>query len=49
MVAKVVEEREGCYVRIKRLGIAQVANPGVLDDGLDEGLDVDCSKGSTMP
>ncbi len=34
-----VEEREGRYIRIKRLGIAQVANPGVFHYGLDEGLD----------
>ncbi len=34
-----VEEREGRYVRIKRLGIAQVVNPGVFHYGLDEGLD----------
>jgi hypothetical protein len=35
----VVEEREGLYVQVKRLGIAQVANPGVFDHSLNEGLD----------
>jgi hypothetical protein len=35
----VVEERKGHYVQIKLFGIAQVANPGVFDHSLDEGLD----------
>jgi hypothetical protein len=39
MVMKVVEECEGRYVRVKRLEIAQVANPGVVDHSLNEGLD----------
>ena len=34
-----VEERKGRYVRVKRLGTAQVANPGVFDHSLDEGFD----------
>jgi hypothetical protein len=36
---KVVEEHKGRYVRVKRLGIAQVANPDVFDHSLNEGLD----------
>ena len=34
-----VEDFEGCDIGVERLGIAQVANPGVLDYSLDEGLD----------
>ncbi len=34
-----VEERNCRYVLIKHLGIAQVANPGVFNHSLDEGLD----------
>ncbi len=34
-----VEDGEGCNVGVKRLGIAEVANPCVIFNGLDEDLD----------
>jgi hypothetical protein len=34
-----VKDGKGCYVGVKRLGIAEVANPRVVYNGLDEDLD----------
>jgi hypothetical protein len=34
-----VKDGEGCYVGVKRLRIAKVANPRVVYYGLDEDLD----------
>jgi hypothetical protein len=34
-----VEDGEGCYIGVKCLGIAKVANPRVVYYGLDEDLD----------
>jgi hypothetical protein len=33
-----VEDGEGCYIELKRLGIAKVANPNVIYYGLNEDL-----------
>ncbi len=43
MLAKMVEDFEGCDVGVKRLGIAKVANPGVIYNSLDENLDATLS------
>ncbi len=42
-LAKMVEDGKGCYVGVKRLGIAKVANPHVIYNGLDEDLDTTLS------
>jgi hypothetical protein len=34
-----IEDGEGCYVGVKHLAIAKVANPRVMYYGLDEDLD----------
>jgi hypothetical protein len=34
-----VEDGKGCYVGVKRLGIANVVNPRVIYYGLNEDLD----------
>jgi hypothetical protein len=39
MLARMVEDGKGCYVGVKRLGIAKVTNPRVIFYGLDEDLD----------
>jgi hypothetical protein len=39
MLAKMVEDGKGCNIGVKRLGIAKVANPRVVYNGLDEDLD----------
>jgi hypothetical protein len=38
-----VEDGEGCYVGVKRLGIVKVANPRVVYYGLNEDLDATLS------
>ncbi len=39
MLAKMVEDGKDCYVGVKRLVIAKVANPRVVYYGLNEDLD----------
>ncbi len=39
MLAKMVEDVEGCYAGVKHLKIAKVANPCVVYNSLDEDLD----------
>jgi hypothetical protein len=39
MLANMVEDVEGCYVGVKHLGIAKVANPRVIYNSLDKSLD----------
>ncbi len=34
-----VKDGKGCYIGVKRLGIAKVANPCVVYYGLDDDLD----------
>jgi hypothetical protein len=43
MLAKIVKEGEGCNIGVERLGIAEVTNPCVIHNSLNEFLDATLS------
>ncbi len=43
MLAKMVKEGKGCYVRVERLTIVEVANPRVIQKSLNKDFDATLS------